>query len=204
MKNLNNIIKLLLLVSTCYINAQIKKDTIFLIHNEIQKIYIEPNKESDYYTSLTAFFNSDAKGNKKLKKKSEKWVPLYRYHNDYYLYAPCDFVYHNPIQIKEKKLLVGGAETVLYKIDKTKESLEKHQVKVEYQDYDGKRQYLEYTIIDIQKTIAIFKFQSEYRFMVRAEKVKDYPIIINECIQGKVSEFVFAPSDYKALLRQIK
>jgi|GEM_PF-1201295 len=183
-------------------SAQVKKDTIFLIHDEIQKIYIAPDKESGYYKSLTSFFDSNVKRYKQRKEKIKKWVPLYQYHEDYYLYVPCDFGYHNPIQIAEKELLIGGMVTRLYKINKKSKSLGSHHIKIEYQDYDGKIQYLEYTMIDEQKEIAVFMFQNEYRFMVSAEKVMDYPIIVNESKRNKVSEFVFEPLDYKTLLKQ--
>ncbi|WP_347065750.1 hypothetical protein [Flavobacterium sp. WV_118_3] len=94
-------------------------------------------------------------------------------------------------------------ETRLYKIEKKEKPLENHLFKIEYHDYDGKRKYLEYTIIDRQKAVAVFKFQNEYRFMVRVEKVKDYPIIVNECLQNKASEFVFDSLNYKDLLKQM-
>ncbi|WP_347065752.1 hypothetical protein [Flavobacterium sp. WV_118_3] len=65
-------ILLFILLNVLHGRAQIKKDTIFLIHDKIQKIYIEPNKESGYYISLTAFFYFNVKGSKKPKKKTEK------------------------------------------------------------------------------------------------------------------------------------
>lgn len=148
---------------------------------------------------MRAFFNSAVKDDVKLRESNEKWVPVYIHQKAYYVYVPCDLGYHQPIQITDKELILGGMETAISAIIKRQKTSE-NVFKVEYKSYDGIRKCLKYTVIDKQKGIAVFNYNGDYRLMVRAEKIKDYPIIVNKCKQDKMAEFVFDKPDYKMLL----
>lgn len=197
MKNIKRLILLCFLSS----NAQQKQqDTIFLVNNKYQKVYIDFNKKSDEYEVLSAFFNSAVKGDIKLREPNEKWVPVYIYNEAYYVYVPCDFGNHHPIQIIGEELIIGGMETAINTIINRQKS-SKNVFKVEYKDYDGTRKCLEYTVVDKQKGITVFNYNGDYRLMVQAKKIKNYPIIVNKCKQGKMAEFVFDKPNYEVLLK---
>ncbi len=90
-----------------------QKDTIFIQREKTaehyHKIYIEKNRNSNYYKLLTNFKFVDydletVRGyNKSFKKRAtpikkfdlqnipKEWLPLYKYKSHYYLYAPSDW-----------------------------------------------------------------------------------------------------------------
>lgn len=202
MKKILCFIFLLTSLSAFKMAAQIiNKDTIFLLNEKSQKVYIEPNKNSEHYTFFKTF-ESEIKTNKK-SSKNEKWIPIYSYNGAYYLYVPCDSGYNRRIELTEKKLTVEDFESSTYEIRKIN-SASKEVFTFLYEDYGGNKAYLEYTIFDKQKGIAIFKFENRYSLMINEKNLKDFPIIVNECKFEKVKEFTFDEPDYKQLLKQIK
>ena len=186
------------------------------------KVFIDPNKNSKYYKQLSYFgygdkyfsemakILEDSAGKKgqsnKLPYLPKKWLPLYLYKGKYYVYVPCDGIYIYKVMITDKYVCeteVGG----LYprELNSLKMINQTSYMNSET-NYLWNEKDLRINIIDRQKGIAIFSAtriedsSTHYRLMVDANKIRLFPVIKNECPEGKEPEFDFDEPDFEKLL----
>lgn len=173
------------------------KDTIFIKKNKYQRIYILQDRNSKEYNSLIDFSNFNT--NVKISKleslgMNSKWLPLYKYSGNYYLYIPCDLINDKKYLIDNNNIQIQSSEVTNYTINSVKK--EKENIFINYIDPNSKENFaLKISPIDkkngIYKFITITKEFSYELIMLDANKYKNYNIIINECSNNKVKEFEF-------------
>lgn len=175
------------------VNSQVKNDTIFIKNDKSQKIFIESNRDSDYYKYLDDFKNFKITKNYS-NIMNQKWIRIYNYNSGYFLYAPCDWTYDTKIIIDRKYLQIKNSEISHYKIKHIKKKND--EILVKYSDpYSPKK--LNLKIIPIDKKLGIYRFifedsvmKVEY-MMIQAQKNKNFDIIVNDCKYEKTKEFEF-------------
>lgn len=132
----------------------------------------------------------------------KKWSCLYRYEEQYYVYSPSDWYSYLAFELSDSVLIKHTGEgpypeliTQLEQISDRKYSL---RTKSLYPD-----SYNDITIhlIDRELGIAIWEFSTNdevsYRLMVDADKVKMFPMAVNNCSSGKCFyEFKFDQLDF--------
>lgn len=161
-----------------------KTDTIFLLKTTNNSVYIEPDINSVQAKILTKT------------KDRNTYIPIYQYRGKYYLYAPCDWIWHKTITIRNDSVVIRmGEEIISYKIQNKKKG------NYHLQDSGVK---LSIKIIDKKKGTSIVKLGSpnsadNYFLMVNAYKSGKYPVIVNSCPYNKAEEFEFDNIDLEKL-----
>ncbi|MGG7035932.1 MAG: hypothetical protein ACI7YS_12170 [Flavobacterium sp.] len=191
-----------------YSMAQNQKDTVFLLkkktNSSIHNVFIEPYKNSKYYTDLLDFSKFPKNDKLQVQGLAKKWVPIYLYKYNYYMYIPCDLGLSHRIYLSNSHITVEGFELYNYKLNSKIQKF-KNSYKFRYIDSDNKNVSVEINIVDTQKGIAIFNFIknkiSSQQLMVDADKLKLFPLIVNDCRYSKTSEFKFDKIDYEKLLK---
>lgn len=173
----------------------------------VQKIYIEGNRNSPIYdsiSSLTFFKKSPKKKNDKLSVNG-KWIAIHLYKDNLYAYSPCDQGNNYFIQIQNDSLIEYLTEPNLLLIKSVRKEIN-NQTILTLKNEKGKNYIFKfYTlsngIVLFEKIIE--KEEPIYTLLVSDKKLKKYPIIINECYE-KSDEFKFDIPNYKLLLNFIK
>jgi hypothetical protein len=172
-------------------------DTIFIKKDSYQSIYIINNKKSELYNSLVNYTDFNVNRNKqKIKsiKLNSKWLPLYKYEGKYYLYTPCDEINNITYVIDDSNIQIKSSEVTDFSISSIKRK--KENIIIKYREPNFKSETI-LTIKPINKKNGIYKFITrkknfKYEFMMlEANQYKNYDIIVNNCINSKVSEFKF-------------
>ncbi|MCU7614115.1 hypothetical protein N0B16_06665 [Chryseobacterium sp. GMJ5] len=109
------------------------KDTVFIKKNKNQRIYFLQNKNLNYYNTLIDF--SDFNINEHTQKiKSlginSKWIRIYKYKNEYYLYIPCDDMNNTKYLIDDSSLQIKSSEILSYRVCSVKRKKEKKKIKL--------------------------------------------------------------------------
>lgn len=219
----------LLFVSQCPALAQgaSSADTVFIKRDAKGKfhenVYIEPDKASLYYDLIINFgmdeFESSAYarsidfarpsaiwGRKEVSKSlPRRWVGLYRYQRNYYLYAPCDWGSKFGLKVTDSTFMffqghegVGGMVIDRYqKIDNNTFAF------ALWRYWAGGLSWTKFIIhmVDWEAGIAVLEdcsgFTGRYRLIVDADKARQYPIINNFCRYNRTAEFEFDEIDLK-------
>ena len=228
MTTLRNILTILAIGTAFQLFGQnVGKDTTFIfkekIDGEFQTIFIDNNKDSKFYGDISHFnFQNFDEGSYKistdyLKKNKQaltktkpvitwtNWVTLKQYKGNFYVYHPCDFLFHFRQSINDTSFIDWTGEgPVANKIIEQKKinstTFELRLTGVYHQD-----RKITVHIIDPEKGIAVFEvatagIEKEYYLMIAADKIKSVPVIVNDCPTQKQSELEFDKPDFKALL----
>jgi len=214
-----------LLVQTVSVIAQantrtyIKKDGV---NGEIHSIYIENDRTSKYYdkildfgfdkydqasysNSLEYFKEKNIRLTKIVVKDLPKeWITLKQYKGKFYVYHPCDFLFHYKVSINDTTFIdwtgegPNGSKIISYK----KISDQAAELKLTGV-YEPVRTLIIHWI-DQANGIAVFEntVNNDYELMIDAGKIKKVPIIINYCPTQKEMELNFGTPDYKKLLKR--
>lgn len=224
MKTLITAFVLLLILNDAI--AQHVSDTLYRSDidddGSVNTIYIERNNTSPYYLEVSDFsfglFDTDtykyslrylADSNVSLiKRKIDgmplKWANLEVYKDSFYLYKPCDFLYTNQVSITDTAYIhyTGEGPFANSIINYHKLDCRTFQFQL-YGEYQGLYMLTIY-IIDIDKGIAVFEERSGCLItrypMIDVAKMRSRPIIVNDCIGAKASEYTFSDLDYDALI----
>jgi len=195
------------------------------LNGEYHTIFIDTSKNSKYYDQIANFsFNNfdqesynktleyfkahDLKLNKiNIDSLPREWVALKRYKGKYYTYRPSDFIYHQKMKITDSTVIeyIEGAisnKIISYELKNNKvfdlRLTGIHKIKRE----------LIIQIIDKENGIAVFidsenNKDKEYYLMIAADKIKNFPIIVNLCETGKQDKFEkFDSIDFKQLINR--
>lgn len=227
MKSMKTTLAFLFLLSMVQLFGQ---DTTFILKNRTpffyHAIFIEPNKDSKYYDYIADFkFNryderEHAAYIKTLKEQTSapfshfnygklplKWCSLYRYQGQFYVYSPSDYIANYKVAISDSTFIAFPGEIVVNRI----QSFEQKNAKTyhfKFITFQNKKESVIIHWIDHKKGIAIFEMpgampQHRYEFMVQADKVKNFPLIVNYCDKEKQEEFEgFDKVDFKKWLGQ--
>lgn len=201
-------------------------DTIFLIKNENQKVFVEPSKKSERYKTLSDFsfaeFQEESYQSqlselissetvfKKINygKMPKKWVRCYLHKSKPFLYYPCDFIHYGAAMFTDSTFLdITGEGPQIYPLV----AYEKRK--------DNTRsiiaQGIEIIIHPVTiggKSLAVFEtyyFNQEeperipiYILMTDARNIYQLPMIVNECDNQKEIEFKLDDPDYLKILKK--
>ena len=125
-----------------------------------------------------------------------KWIPLYLYNNDYYLYDPCQRIIPK-YNITDTLLMYYGWMDGIYAFSyhAIVQKSENHYVIHDIKGFHNKK--INIYILDRKKGFAVFKFDNYTpRLYVDAEKIENFPLIVNYC-EELYPEYKFEKIDLK-------
>ena len=210
-------LRFLLLFAIQLVAAQNVSDTVFLVNNnQVPKdgrVYIDPNKMSKFYKRIIDFpKHSRVKKEDELSNRflPSKWVPVYLYNNQYFVYLPCDTGPNYRMLVSKKSIFMFGMEAYECTINISLKKINDKHFKLGYIDIQYKNTtFLDVYVIDKQRGLAVFRWSNkktrdEYQLMVEADKIAQFQIIVNECNYSKTKEFDFDKIDFRQILNQQK
>ena len=176
--------KTLSLIVLCFLSSvifsQSKFDTIFLSKSKNNKVYLDKDyKKFEHHNIDTT---------------SNIYLPLYLYKNKYYLYKPCDGYHDKSILIKEKSASINIGEDQYFNISNKIKNNRKTSYLLISQNINT-----ELEIKKINKKMYVIRFDNNYYLMTNSNQIKKFPIIINDCPNEKVDEFIFDNIDAKSI-----
>jgi hypothetical protein len=230
MKKRYFILTIIFAVSCLQVHGQtFDRDTILFNddteYDTKQFIFIENNRNSEKYRAIGTFtfsrfdsifynmsieyLHSNSFSLRQTKISDElprKWIPLNLYKGGYYVYSPCNFLYHYKVII---------ADTAY--VDWSGEGPEANKVR-EFQKIDDKtfafklagihrhNRELKIQIVDKSNGIAVFEEvlpdrENIYYLMISADKIRNVPLIVNTCIGEIQDELEFEIPDFEELMR---
>ena len=132
-----------------------------------------------------------------------KWLPLYSYNNEYYLYAPCQWVFEK-YNITDTLIMFYGWMDGIYgfSYNTIVQKSENHYTIQGIKNFHNKK--INIYIIDREKGIAVFEYDNyPLRLFVDAEKIENFPVIVHYCEELEL-EYEFPYIDLKKLIEKIK
>lgn len=218
------------LISQKIIGQTKNSDTIFIKKDHLygykQSIFIEKNKNSEFYNNITNFEFNDfdkesyqtsldyLKKNKiSLNKQknilpSDKWIAIKYYNNEFYAYHPCDFYSFYQISITDSVYIELTGEGPIANKILNKKKVNNNTFELKATSIYEENKTIKIHILDYNKEIAIFENIKEdgssyYYLMISANKIKSIPFIVNHCEIHKQSELEFEQPDFKELIKMI-
>ena len=201
-------------------------DTIFLIRNENQKVFVEPSKKSQRYKTLSDFSFAEFQEEsyqtqlselisaeiefKKMKygQMPKKWVECYLYKGKPFLYYPCDFLHYRAAMFTDSTFLeITGEGPQIY-------PMIAYEKRKDYRSSIKAKgiEIIIHPVIIRGKSLAVFETyyfnQDEtekipiYILMTDAHNIYQLPMIVNECDYQKEIEFKLDDPDYLKILKK--
>lgn len=221
-----NIITVIIIVLSIPAFGQV--DTIFIQKDSLlgtaQSIFFENNSNSKFYDNINywnflTFDNESYKysmdflkeNNLKLIKKKTvipqtKWITLKQYKGAFYVYHPCDFYSHYRISINDTTFIDWTGEGPEANKIITQKKIDDKTYEFQLSGITNKNRKLIIHIIDNKKGIAVFEETSDnskeryYYLMVASDKIKNVPLIVNNCETYKQIELRFDKPNFSELL----
>jgi len=204
-------------------------DTIFikreLSEDMYHAIYIEKQKNTQRFKWLTNFsFNeSDIEGYKSAKEYYKEkyplayktkvntfslpknWIPVHKYKNQYYTYAPSDWGNTGQRTINNQEFIQMNMDGPNPNPIESSEKINSKKVEFTLFGGDIVRVYL----FDPKQRIYIFEIDngnsgSYYGFYVPSQYASNFDMIVNYCQTQKQHEYHFEEVDFEALIEKIK
>ncbi|MDR3227020.1 MAG: hypothetical protein LBT56_05055 [Prevotellaceae bacterium] len=182
-------------------------------YTERRAVYIDSNKDSEYYDKIFDFRENDGYIEYLDEKKKslpenlpKKWIPLYQYNNEYYLYAPCQWII-SKYNITDTVILYYGWMEGIYGlrydtiIQKSNDWFTIQEVKRFHYNTE-----INIYIIDREKGIAVFEYNDklyEPFLVVSAETARQFPIIVYMC-DSLEPEYEFSKPNFDELTAKFK
>ena len=228
MKKLRNILTIVIIGLTVPAFGQV--DTVFIQKDSLsgtaQSIFFDNNRNSSFYDKINYWdfrlFDDESykesmdflkENNLTLTKKTPvipqtKWVTLKLYKGMFYAYHPCDFYTHYRISINDTTFIDWTGEGPLANkiIDQNK--IDDKTYEFNLTGIGKKDRELIIHIINSEKGIAVFEEtnratnQSHYYLMIASDKIRNVPLIVNNCETYKQLELCFDEPNYKKLLKR--
>lgn len=219
MKILRNILTIVIVGLTFTIYGQeISNDTVFIQKDSLlgtaQSIFIDNNRNSNFYDRINdwefGLYDAESyklstdylkENNLVLTKRTPtipwtKWVQLKQHKGEFYVYHPCDFLFHFKASINDTTYIDWTGEgPVANKIIKQKK-INDNAYKLILTGTYNKHRVLKIHIIERNLGIAVFEEKSKGSdkrryLMIVSDKVKCVPIIVNNCETWKQNEMRF-------------
>jgi hypothetical protein len=175
-------------------------DTSAKMRNLITDLSFGAFDTTNYLLSLSQI-KTTIKLNHIPKEISKKWVPIYLYKNEYYLYAPSDWGNH-------RKFVITDSTTIDYDMEGMEPSkivsinhVSTYEILIKRKN-NWQGDSVKIKLINPELGIAIFTFcktrttDEEKRLMVSVDKVYKFKAIVNHCDSDKVSEWEFDKIDF--------
>jgi hypothetical protein len=232
MKKYNFLTPTFIFICLQNIFAQPKEsDTLFIFKDSIdgyaQSIFFETNTNSKFYDALTSFKFSDADKESYsnsityLKKKYKKlttqktvlpftnWIMIKQYKGQYCAYHPCDGLGFYRATINDTTFIDWETEGCEANKIISQKKITKNIFELNTEGYAYKKRTITFTIINQKKGIAVVETDAkdslkDYYLMIRADKIKTVPFIINNCQYKKQQELKFDEINFKVLLNRVK
>lgn len=228
----------LLLISVACTTQQINndqttdQDTIFISQHVTEhaahKVYILSSTPSETYNKLAdfSFKEYDSIAYEQLRQYvvkdkpaafqqhhdllglPTKWLPLYPYKQQLYLYSPCDWGYLNRRLLNDSALVSyisdGPSPAPIDRIQKVDQKTYHIDLK---NDIGGAFKALHIHVLDSNTFLSLWEYQnsdnqSYFQVYIPKEHAQHYPILVNECIGDLEDEFMFDNIDYDSLKKQ--
>ena len=227
MKTLRNILTIITIGLTFPAFGQ--ADTVFIQKDSLlgtaQSIFFDNNKNSNFYDKISYWefllFDEDSykwsmnflkENNLTLTKRTPvisqtKWVTLKQYKGTFFAYHPCDFYSHYRISINDTTFIDWTGEgPIANKIIDQKE-IDNKTYEFKLRGIVSEDRKLIIHIIDNKKGIAVFEEtnsetdQHYYYLMIASDKIREVPLIVNNCETQKQLELYFDRPNYSELLK---
>ena len=227
MKTLRNILTIITIGLTFPAFGQ--ADTVFIQKDSLlgtaQSIFFDNNKNSNFYDKISYWefllFDEDSykwsmnflkENNLTLTKRTPvisqtKWVTLKQYKGTFFAYHPSDFYSHYRISVNDTTFIDWSGEgPIANKIIDQKE-IDNKTYEFKLRGIVSEDRKLIIHIIDNKKGIAVFEEtnretnQHYYYLMVASDKIREVPLIVNNCEIQKQSELDFDEPNYSELLK---
>lgn len=206
-----------------------KNDTIFLLRENSRgyyhAIFIDTSKLSKFYNRISDFTfgrwdQYDYKISLKYLKEHNlklttrkigdiphKWIILKQYKGHFYTYSPSDYYFHYKISITDTTFIdyTGEGPYVSKILDFNKIDDRTYAFKLTGIIDPDRRLVIH--LIDKKNGVAVFEENTKgrspgYYLMIAADKIRNFPIIVNYCKMLKQVEFQFDKPDYQTLLKE--
>jgi len=219
MKTLRNILTIIIIGLTFPLYGQENSnDTVFIQKDSLlgtaQSIYFDSNRNSKFYDRINYWefnqydtasykYSTDyfKENNLILTKRTPiipitKWVKLKQYKGKYYVYRPCDGLFHFKASINDTTYIdwtgEGPDANKIIKQKKINNKIYKFKLTSIY----NKDRVIKIHIIDRNKGIAVFTEKNrgakrKRYLMIASDKIKSVPIIVNNCETYKQVELRF-------------
>lgn len=198
----------------------LSKDTI---EGELQSIYIDFNSKSELYKRIAYFqlldfddesyqYSLDYFKENKLELSKVKplipwknWVSLKQYKGEFYVYHPCDFLFHFRQSINDTTLIDWTGEGPLANKIIEQQKIDRNTYSFLLNGINGQNRKIIIHIINAEKGIAVFEETSSgcvvnLYLMIAAEKITSVPLIVNNCPYQKQRELIFDAINFQSLL----
>ena len=229
-KTMRRIFLLLTLTAPIKSSAQIAViDTTFLLkeYNDgvLHSIFIESDRNSRYYNYISDYSFDEFDGasfnesldylkshqlelqNVSIEDIPRKWIILNQYKGEFYAYKPSDFYFHYKVSITDSAYVdfSGEGPSASKILSFQKMGNNTFQFTLEGMYSHGRELLIH--MIDKKAGVAVFEDSSTerekiYYLMVDADKIRDFPLIVNYCESQKHHEFDFDKPDFLKLIRQ--
>lgn len=202
-------------------------DTVFLYRNGSDEFYhaifIDYCKSSSHYDAISRFgFSESDMSNynqsleylemvgagleyRKIRSLPARWIALYQYDGRFYAYCPSDLMFHRTVCITDTAYVEYMSDgPVANRIDDFRR-IDRKTFRFRLMGKYKRNSELTVHIIDDKNKVAVFEERTtggkkSFRLMVAADKVRNFPVIVNYCREYKQSEVTFETSDYQRLL----
>jgi hypothetical protein len=201
----------------------IASDTTFLLRESkngiYHAIYIDSDKTSMYYDRISNFdfTKSELEDYKSsldnLKKDNprilsnhiaiefpKQWCSLHSFKDRFYVYAPSDYISNFRIAFSDSTYIEyfgdGPTGSFIHSFAKT----DSKSFQFNLNSFGKSERIIKIHILDEMKGIAVFEENSNYSLMVRADRIRMFPVIINYCKSQKQLEFEFDKINFDRLL----
>jgi len=224
-------IAMLLLGVLSFYPGSHKPDTTFLLRETgkdyYHTVYIEKNRQSEAYRHLINFKMSDDEkidyldvcrnltqkvkhplAKRHLTGLPSQWIPIYLYHNRYYLYHPSEDGNKDRRIITDSTVVYWSMESPYPEVLKLQHhSGNTYVFKTSHYMQGQPASKLVIHIIDPVNQIAVWEDASQsgayhYGLYISREKARNLDMIVNYCRQSKAPEFQFDRINYASLLKR--
>lgn len=132
---------------------------------------------------------------------SNSFVALRKYKSNYYFYIPCEMMWHHQIDILKDSVNLIVGEDFKMKIDSVKYE---DNTLIYFLSNEFTTSYLEMKKINNLKGVYVAKLVpghsllAYYLYLVKGDKLNQFPVIVNDCIFEKVNELEFEDDNLSA------
>ncbi|KAF0202306.1 MAG: hypothetical protein FD170_2032 [Bacteroidetes bacterium] len=215
---LRNILALTIIGLTFPLSGQvITSDTVFIQKDSLlgtsQSIYFDSNRNSKFYDRINNWdFDQYDSASYKYSidyLKEDKpiltirtpiipitnWIVLKQYGGEYYVYHPCDFLFHFKVSINDSTYIDWTGEGPVGNKIIMQKKISDNKYKFKLSGINKRERVLKIHIIDSNRGIAVFtekrgRADKNRYLMIASDKIKSVSIIVNSCIE-KQNELVF-------------
>jgi hypothetical protein len=138
----------------------------------------------------------------------KKWVTLKQYKGTFYAFHPCDFLFHYRISVNDTTFIDWTGEGPEASKIVSQKKIDEKTYEFQITGIAKKDRKIIIHIIDSKNGIAVFEEtndeadKSYYYLMVASDKIKNVPIIVNNCETEKQWELGFNEPNFSELLKR--